>query len=556
MLAALLGGLMNGLWRRWPRGMVLLPAQRVAVLSGWLAALAYTLLAGAGIPAVRTLLMLSVGALVHTLDRQVAAPRILLLALLAVLVFDPWAVLVVGFWLSFAAVAVLLFFAVPRSDADTRADDTRADDTNEGLTTSTSGAAEEPSPRSGVVRRLRRWAALLHQWTWAQWVVTLGSVPLVLSLFQALSLASPLANAVAIPLVGLLIAPLSVAAALLPIPALAEVAHGLLAALMIPLEWLAAQPWALWQQAAPAGWTVALAVAGVLLHFLLHRRLWRIAALTLLVPIFFLPPERPAPGEVWVDLLDVGQGLSAVVRTAERNLLFDAGPRYSAELSAGERVVLPALQALGVNRLDGMVISHQDNDHAGGAAAVLDALPVGWLAGSLPADSPLLVGRQQQKTCVRGQSFDWDGVRFRFLSPPPDYYQRPGINPNRLSCVLSIETGSRRALLTGDAEASEEAAMQTAGELSAIDVLQVAHHGSLSSSSAGFVAATTPKWALFPVGYRNPFSHPQAEVIDRYRAAGAQILRTDLDGAIHVRLGPKLAVTTHRQVAPRYWHGR
>lgn len=382
-------------------------------------------------------------------------------------------------------------------------------------------------------------------------------MPLVLTLFQALSLASPLANAVAIPLVGLLIAPLSVAAALLPWPVLAELAHFLLAALMVPLEWLAAQPWALWQQAAPPGWAVALAIAGILLHFALRRWSWRLACLSMLLPIFFVPPPRPPSGEAWIELLDVGQGLSALVRTRQHNLLFDAGPRYSAELSAGERLVLPALRALGVTRLDGLVISHQDHDHAGGVAAVLDALPVGWLSSSLPEFSPLLAGRATpRQVCARGQQFEWDGVRFRFLSPPPAYYGIAGISSNRLSCVLQIEAAGRVALLTGDAETNEELAMLDAAALSGIDVLQVAHHGSRSSSSARFVAATAPQWALFPVGYRNPFAHPHPEVVERYRGQGAQLLRTDRDGAIHVELGAKLVVTASRQEAPRYWFGQ
>lgn len=537
MMAALFGGLVNWFWRRQPRGMLFVPAQRMAVLSGWLAALAYTLLAGAGIPAVRTLLMLSVGALAHTLDRQVAAPRILLLALFTVLVFDPWAVLVVGFWLSFAAVGVLLFFAGHDAAVDRPARD---------------NATVTPE-RSRFYRGL----ALLRDWTWAQWVVTLASVPLVLSLFQALSLASPLANAVAIPLVGLVIAPLAVAAALLPLPALASVAHMLLAGLMVPLEWLAAQPWALWQQAVPPSWAVVLAVAGIVLHFALRRWPWRLASLVLLLPIFFLPPPRPASGEAWIELLDVGQGLSALVRTHRHNLLFDAGPRYSAELSAGERLVLPALRALGVTRLDGLVISHQDHDHAGGMAAVLDELAVGWLNSSLPADSPQLAGRvTSRRSCVRGEAFEWDGVSFRFLSPPPAYYEVAGINSNRLSCVLRIEAAGRVALLTGDAEANEELAMLTAAELGDIDVLQVAHHGSRSSSSARFVAASSPQWALFPVGYRNPFGHPHAEVVESYRSQGARLMRTDLDGAIHVELAERLVVSAARQQAPRYWFGQ
>ena len=532
MLAALFGGFANWLWRRWPRGMLALPAQRVAILCGWLAALAYTLLAGAGIPAVRTLLMLGVAALAHTLDRRVGAPRILLLALFAVLLVDPWAVLVVGFWLSFAAVGLLLFFAQDAEPA-------------------------EPVPgQAAVSRRAAAFRGVRH-WAWAQWVVTLGSVPLVLTLFQAISLASPLANALAIPLIGFLVAPLSVAAALLPLPWLAELAHQLLALLMLPLDALAAQPWALWRQATPAGWTVALAVAGVLLHLVVQAWRWRLAALLLVLPIFLSPPVRPRQGEAWLDLFDVGQGLAVLVRTAERNLLFDAGPRYSPELSAGERLVLPALRALGVARLDGVVISHQDHDHAGGAAAVLGELPVGWVASSVGAAHALAAAWPlAPRPCLAGQQFAWDGVAFRFLSPPESYYAQAGINSNRLSCVLRIEAAGKVALLTGDAELAEERQLLAAGEPGAIDVLQVAHHGSRSASGAAFVAAAAPKWALFAVGYRNPFAHPHPEVWQRFGAQGAERRRTDRDGAIHVELGEEIRVATRRQASPRYWDGR
>ena len=382
MMAALLGGLMNWVWRRYPRGMLWIPAQRMAVVSGWIAAFAYTLLAGAGIPAVRTLLMLSVVALAHSLDRQVAAARILLLALFFVLLVDPWAVLVVGFWLSFAAVGVLLFFA------------------------------REASPARDVQQAESRWArgvSIVRQWGWTQWVVTLGTLPLVLLLFQTFSLASPIANALAIPLVGFVIAPLSVAAAILPFPWISDVTHTILSWLMMPLEGLSLQPWALWRQAEPAFWAVTLSVIGILLHLFLKSWRYKLAALGLVAPLLMQTPERPRPGDIWLDLFDVGQGLSALVRTEEYNLLFDAGPRFGAETTAGDRLVLPALRALGVNHLDGMVISHQDQDHSGGAAAVMAEMPATWLAGGLLPEqwSRFALAGQSPIACRRGQQFEW-----------------------------------------------------------------------------------------------------------------------------------------------------
>jgi competence protein ComEC len=520
MLAALFGSLGSWCWRRSERLMLRLPAQRAAISIGWFAALAYTLLAGAGVPALRTLLMLSVAALTHWLDRRVGVARTLLLALVAVLLFDPWAVLAVGFWLSFGAVGVLLFFAA--------ADDEKG------------------------------WAARIKQWGWAQWVVTVGTLPILLAVFQQFSLVSPLANALAIPLVGFVVAPLSVAAALLPLPALAALAHLVLEALMAGLAWLAEQPWALWQQAEPPAWALALAAGGIALHFLLRGWRWRLPPLLLLLPALLPVIERPAASEAWVDILDVGHGLSAVVRTAGRTLLFDAGPRFSPTSDAGERVVLPVLRALGIARLDGLIVSHQDNDHAGGVESVRRELPVGWLASSLPDTHPLRQGTTPHVRCQRGLEWEWDKVRFRFLSPPPAYYAADKMASNRMSCVLRIEAAGQAILLTADAEAPEEAAM-LAGNAAALRAvaLQVPHQGSRSSSTPPFVAAVAPQVAVVPAGYRNPFGHPHREVVARYLAGGARLYQTDRDGALALRLGASgLRTTAQREQRPRYWEGR
>jgi competence protein ComEC len=526
MFAALAGGLIGALWRRLPPLALRLPAQRAAILAGTLAAFAYTLLAGAGVPALRTLLMLSVAALAHLSRRSVPVSRVLSLALIAVLLFDPWAVLAVGFWLSFGAVAVLLLLIAP-------------------------GDGERPT----IVQRLRHWS-------FAQWAVTVGTLPVLLWSFQQVSLASPLANAVAIPLIGMVVSPLAVAAGLVPIDALAMLPEWLLRGLMHFLEALAGQPWALWRQPQPALWASLLAGAGILAHLVAWRqggsgwRRW--APLVLVAPALWPVVDRPAQGSARIDVLDVGHGLSVIVRTANHALLFDGGPRYSAESNAGERIVVPVSRAAGIESFSGVVLSHRDSDHAGGIESALRELPAGWFASSLPADHPIVAARASPLRCQSGQQWTWDGVGFEFLSPPAGYYDNPRLASNRMSCVLRVRSAAGRTmLLTADAEAPEEAAMlKDFADRFPVDVVQVPHQGSRSSSSEAFVRALAPAYAIVPAGYRNAFGHPHAEVVDRYVAAGARVYRTDLDGAVRIDLGSGVTVGTARAERPRYWHGR
>ena len=506
MVAALLAGLVNFLWRRSERLMLWLPAQKAAVAAGWLAALAYALIAGFEAPAQRTFYMLSVVGFCLWSGRNFGVARTLLLALLAVLLLDPWAVLATGFWLSFGAVA-LLFYA---------------------------GSARLGQPGG--------WRGALRQWGAAQWAVTLGSLPLLLLFFQQFSLVSPLANALAIPLVSFIITPLALVFAVLPWPPLLALNHWLLAQLMTALEWLAI--WPLWQQAAPPPWACLLAVLGVLWLLLPRGFPARWPGLCLLLPALFLPPARPASGTAWVDVLDVGQGLAVLVRSAQHNLLYDTGPQYSADADAAQRVVLPFLRAQGVQRLDALVVSHRDKDHSGGMASIRAALPVArFLSSMLDEDG---------ENCVNGQQWEWDGVRFTLLHPELADYTQPGKKTNNLSCVLRVEAAGQSVLLTGDIEAKDERALITrSAPALASSVLLVPHHGGRGSSTPEFIAAVGAADAVFSAGYRNAFGHPHPEIVARY--AEGRVWRTDRTGALHIRLADAPSITAWRQERRRYW---
>ncbi len=515
MLGALAGALLSAVWRRIGWLALRVPAQKAAVVAATMAAGLYVLLAGCGVPAQRTFYMLTVAALGLWLGRGALPRRVLLAALFVVLVVDPWAVLSAGFWLSFIAVAALLLIAA---------------------------AGDAPA----------RW----REWWRAQWAVTVLSLPILLGLFQQFSLISPLANALAIPVISFLITPLALLFAAFPFPSLAELANLLLGGLMWALDALAALPFALWQQAAPPGWLVVAASLGVAWSLMPRGVPARFAGLLCLLPLLAWSPPRPAPGEAELTVLDVGQGLATHVRTARHDLVFDAGPDYGPELDAGMRVVLPYLRAEGVRALDMLVVSHDDIDHAGGADSVLAGLPVVAMRSSLPAGHALLAALPQAAPCHRGQSWEWDGVRFEFLHPPADWHAK---GDNDSSCVLRVTTPGASVLLTGDIEwAAEQSLLTEAATQLAAQILVVPHHGSRSTSHAEFVAAVGAREAVFSSGYLNRFQHPHPDVLIRYQQAAANTWRTDESGALRYRLlhegyaGP----TAERAQRARYWHDR
>ena len=453
MIAALFAAALGGVWRRAPSLALRWPAQQAGVVAGFATAFVYCLLAGWGVPAQRTLYMLGCVALALVLRRETAPSRVLALALGVVLVLDPWAVLAAGFWLSFGAVALLFLVGSGRLASEGRL--------KEALRT--------------------------------QWAITLGLVPALLVLFQQFSLVSPLANAIAIPLVSFVVTPLAIGFAILPLQMLADLAHGAFALTMLPVQWLADLPWAYWQQAAPPPLLAVLASLGCIWALLPRGTPARWVGLSLLVPLVLWTPPRPPPGEAKVSVLDVGQGLAVHVQTATRDLIYDTGPAFSTDANSGERILLPYLKALGVRRLDTLIVTHQDNDHAGGAEAVLTGISVGEVLSSLPENHPVrLIAGTRHQPCVAGQGWEWDGVRFTMLHPEA---LADGARPrktNDAACVLRVEAAGRSLLLTSDIEAVSEAglvARKAAGLAS--DVLVVAPESARSGYACAF-SATEP----------------------------------------------------------------
>ncbi|HEY3584002.1 MAG TPA: DNA internalization-related competence protein ComEC/Rec2, partial [Casimicrobiaceae bacterium] len=372
-----------------------LPARKIAALVGALVAFGYVMLAGAEVPAVRTLLMLVVAALGLWLGRPGTAAVVWLWSLVAVLVVDPWASLAPGFWLSFGAVGLLLY----------------------------AGSNRLRAPRAqGASMRLRN---ALRESAHAQWVVTLGLVPGTLALFQQVSLVSAFANALAIPVVTLGVVPLALFGIVVPVDAAWLAAHAVLAALMRYLEWLAALPLAAWAAPAPRAWTIPVAIAGTFWLLAPRGVPGRALAVVWMLPVVLLRPPVVPEGSVRMTVLDVGQGLAVVVETARHALVYDTGPRFNETVDAGGRIVVPFLRASGVSRLDTLIVSHADSDHSGGALAILRALPTRIVLSSLPDAHEIVAAARRAGTvrrCGAGMRWHWDGVDFDLVHPAADSY--------------------------------------------------------------------------------------------------------------------------------------
>jgi competence protein ComEC len=526
MIAGLAALAASGLWRRsFFTGAQLplrLPAQKVAALAGALAALLYVLLAGFGVPAQRTLYMLSVVALALWLGRLSSITHVLCLALGVVVLLDPWAVLWPGFWLSFGAVAMILFGGHGRI------------------------AAPDTGFRANLASAGR-----------TQWSVTLGLLPLTMLLFGQVSLVSPLANAVAIPLVSFIVTPLALLGSLLPEPLctwLLTAAHAAVSALAGALGYLSALPAAVWRAPAPQAWVFLLALGGTL--WMLMPRGWphRWAGAAAWLPLLLQSPALPEHGRFRVTAFDVGQGMALLVETAGHRMLYDTGPGYAPGADAGSRVLLPYLRMRGIARLDGMVVSHSDTDHTGGALAVLGEEGVGWVASSLERGHPVVRAAPRHVACASGQRWEWDGVRFEMLHPAASTYADSKLKPNARSCTLRVTNGHTAILLAGDIEAAQEAALVSAdAELLRADVLLAPHHGSGTSSTQAFLQAVRPRVGVFQVGYRNRYKHPKKEVYQRYGELGIERLRTDELGALTIDFGQAVAWQAWRREHARYW---
>ena len=514
LLVRLLGWLLPRLALRVPIVIAAVPA---ALVTGVL----YGVIAGGSLPTVRTLLMIAVVALARASRRASSGAQTLSLALFAMLVVDPLAVLSAGFWLSFAGVA-FLNLCLER--------------------------------RRGLLGFLRELGA-------GQIVMSLSLLPLTVWFFGEASLIGALSNLIAVPFVSFVIVPLCLVAllALLTFPTLASlplIAAGACAHVQwLVLEQLARAPGAHWYLPEAGLCALILAMLGALWMLMPRGVPARSVGLVLFLPLLMPAREPLRTGAFEAVFIDVGQGLSVLVRTRDHALLFDAGARYPSEFDLGKAAVVPTLHALGVARLDEIIVSHGDNDHAGGVPAVLREFPDAKLVGGEPhrASFPL-------RQCIAGESWSWDGVAFRIVSPAREKLGPPmQRGDNDRSCVLLVEGAGGRLLLPGDISSRVEpdVAARIPPEPTPL-VLGVAHHGSRTSSSAEFIAATKPALAAVSAGWRSRYGHPHPEVVARFCESGVPLFNTAGEGALTVVFpadsGPRIVAERERRRS--YWRER
>jgi competence protein ComEC len=513
LIAGLVYFLVLKLWAR--TGLLAWSPQRVAAVAGMLTAVFYAGLAGFSVPTQRSVVMLTVVMLAVFLQRNTRPFNTLAVALFAVLVFDPLAALSAGFWLSFLAVSLIIY--------------------------TVAGRLGHPGYLLEMIK--------------INWATSVGLSPLLLFFFQQVSLISPLANFIAVPVISLLAVPVALLGVLLmySMPLLAGWLFFAVDSVLQGLWWLlsnlAELPIATINQAQPSVWALVYTLPGILLLLAPVGMPARWLSLVMFLPLVFTTIKKPEQGAINLTLLDVGQGLSIVVQTANHWLVYDTGAKFSAESDMGQSVLLPFLRQQGAGKVDVLIISHGDNDHIGGAVSLLRGIPTIQVLTS----APQLLSDYAPVSCKAGQSWDWDKVSFTLLSP-----QQAFASENDNSCVLKIQSEQGVVLLTSDIEAAAESWMvATYGNKLKADVLIAPHHGSKTSSTLKFLQAVQPGYILIPAGYRSQFGHPHQEVLQRYQQINAQWRNTADSGAItpSVQDG-SWAVQSLRDTDGKYWNNK
>ena len=536
LVAGFISLLAGAIWRQSCGLCNALPAPLAGMAVGLIGASVYGLVAGFTLPTQRALIMLLVVVIAMVCKRRVLSFETLVVAMAVVLMVDPISPISMGFWMSFAAVAILLVIGKSSAVASS----------NEGV----------------VINKLRGY---FTGWLRIQIWLLVAMVPLGLVGFQKVSLVAPLANFVAVPVIGVLVLPIALASLLIYFVGAEEAAMQLLiysepliAWLWYFLDWLSDSWMAVVQPGLPSSWRILLAASGILFLLVARGMSIRWVGVVWMLPLFTGSSQVLQHGEFRLTMLDVGQGLSVVVKTASHALVYDTGAAYPGGFSFAKVALLPFLRQSGVNRIDRLIVSHGDNDHIGGVNAVFGALAVRAVSSSVP-DHPAING--SAIGCQAGQRWRWDGVVFEVLWPTANNAKKASdgvalsVGGNDASCVVSVRSSFGSALLTGDIERRAERALAGLyGTKLAHDLMTTPHHGSKTSSTTRFLDRVSPQIALTGSGYLSRYGHPHPQVVERYMKRKIRFVTTAQDGALTADFRHSgLTVSTHRDTHRRFW---
>lgn len=493
-----------------------IPAKPIAACIAMLVAFLYCLLAGWGVPARRTFLMLFVTAVVLVFRFPFSPSRVLCAAAAMITVLDPWSPLSTGFWLSFMAVGVLFSVA------------TRPVITNQSVST--------------------KWIVMMKDAARLQWIITLAMIPILAYLFQQISLSSILANAIAIPVMTLIVTPLALMTALVaPIQSLdfmsqgvAWLGHQTLFWMMLPINWMSQSNWAMLEVSAFPFYLLILSLIGIAWAMQPPGLGTRCAGWLLMLPAIAWQPSPPLSGDWTLHVFDVGQGAAALISTQYHHILYDTGKK-SGDSDSALRVLLPTFRALGVKQIDWLVVSHSDHDHSGGLQSLLTHIPVKNLVYS-KGDA------RKDYLCDADMQWTLDGVQFQIFSPQSTE------SSNASSCVLKVQGQHHSILLPGDIGTKQESALMKKYNIQS-DIVLMPHHGSKTSSSQDFITETKATHAIAQVGHLNRFRHPDQAVMQRWHRSRVKTWRSDHHGTIYFESTARaLNSQSLRNQYRRYWH--
>ncbi len=525
LLSGIIIWITAGLWRFTGALQNRIAARDAALVAGVLVAIVYSLLAGMTIPTRRALIMLIAVALTFLWRTRTPVQHTLIFALFTVLALDPLAPLDNGFWLSFSAVAIItvLIHTYPTE------------------------------PASWKVRAVR----FCRQWTMIQLGLGFGMAPFLIIMFNQVSLIAPVANLIAVPVVTIFVVPLGMVGLVFWFAGFVDIsiwfmstAVSIIHELMSFLGALGDLEWSVWY---PPSKPVGLLIGGVIGLAILRTGFFRygiVIAMLWLLPVWIHHPQKPEPGGFRYTVLDVGQGLASVIETGNHVLVYDTGSGIPGGMNSGTTVVVPYLRSRGIGSIDTLVVTHEHNDHAGGASGILGAMEV----------QRFLTGATQQfstaEPCHRGQKWNWDGVEFEILWPKS---RNDTVGGNNASCVILVRSGKNALLLTADIESEVESRLVAEyGDRIQVSVLQIPHHGSRTSSTVGFIQQVNPELAVLSAGYRNRFNHPNQEVMKRYQTRDVRVFMTPKSGAITLNFPginqSGIVVNQRRDNITGYWY--